>query len=80
MPFRWSISCWMHTASKPVGGQRRSAVEIEVMDDDPLGALDLVVDAGHRQAAFLANLFAFGRDRRSVDHAPADCSSLPRRR
>jgi hypothetical protein len=32
------------------------AVEVEVFDGDPLGTLDLVVDAGHRQAAFFADL------------------------
>ncbi len=32
------------------------AVEVEVFDGDPFGTLDLVVDAGHRQAAFFADL------------------------
>src|SRR5574343_298389 len=32
------------------------AVEVEIFDGDPLGALDLVVDPGDRQAAFFADL------------------------
>ena len=34
------------------------AVEIEVFDGDALGTLDLVVDAGHGQAALFAHLLA----------------------
>ena len=45
----------------------RLAVQIEVAHDDMLGALDLVVDAGHREAAFLADLHAVALDELGID-------------
>ena len=45
----------------------RLAVEVEIAHDDVLGAFDLVVDAGHRQTALLADLNAVALDDLRID-------------
>ncbi len=42
-------------------------VEIHIADDNVLGALNLVVNAGHRQTAFLADLHAIAFKEFGVD-------------
>ena len=62
IPSRWSISCWMTRASRPVASIRiGSPLGVLRADPDVGRALDVDVDAGQAQAALLHRLlFAAG--------------------
>ena len=68
LPSRWSISCWMHTASRPsVVSSKVSPRASWARTVIRGGADDLVVVPGDGQAAFLALGLAFGGDELGVD-------------
>ena len=57
LPIRWSISCWIQTASRPSALEfERLAVQVQRLHLDGAGTLDAVIDARHRQAAFVVDL------------------------
>jgi hypothetical protein len=58
----------MHTASRPSASSSKVlALLVEGAHPHGLGAADLVVDAGHRQAPFLTDLLAGSGDDLGVD-------------
>lgn len=71
LPFRWSISCWTHTANRPSRQFDDFVLEVSGAHAHTGRALNLVVDTGNGKAALFVDrrLVAARDDFRIDEHA-----------